>query len=129
MAPSPIGLPDSSCFADSTVQKSGRHSGRFVSGANPYAFVASPKYNVKTAGTYQGSIWAQSDAAMHLSVVSGRSDEAIADMPLTSDWQQLSFEVALQAGDKSLGFKTSHPGVFWLDDAELRLVASSEFSI
>lgn len=129
MAPDPVGLPYSSCFADTTVQKTGRHSGRFVPGANPYAFVAKPKYTVTTAGTYQGSIWAQSDAAMHLSVVSGSSDEAIADMQLTTDWQQLSFEVVLQAGDTSLGFKTSHPGVFWLDDAELRLMARAEFSV
>merc|ERR1740117_288776 len=92
MAPFPKGLPDTSCFADSTVHKTGRHAGRFASGANPYAFVATPTYTVKTAGTYRGSIWAQSNAAMHLSVITGSSDEAIADMQLTSDWQQLSFE-------------------------------------
>lgn len=129
MAPSPKGLPYSSCFADTTVQKTGRHAGRFVAGANPYAFVAKPTYTVKTAGAYKGSVWAQSDVAMHLSVVTGSSDEAIADIRLTSDWQQLNFEVNLAVGDKSLGFKTSHPGVFWLDDVELRLMASSKFAI
>jgi len=129
MAPQPKGLPYTSCFADSTVQKTGRHAGRFVSGANPFAFVAKPTYNVKTAGIYRGSVWAQSDAAMHLSVVIGDSDEAIAETSLTSDWQQLTFEVNLPVGARSLGFKTSHPGVFWLDDAELRLMPSSELSI
>mmetsp|Transcript_19109 Transcript_19109/g.44976 ORF Transcript_19109/g.44976 Transcript_19109/m.44976 type:complete len:847 (+) Transcript_19109:53-2593(+) len=122
MAPPPEGLADSSCFADTHVVLDGRHSGRFVTGSNPYAFRIRPFYEETFGGAYEGSVWATADSPMELLAVREEPkqvEEEVARISLTAGWKQLFFNLRLSQGAK-LTFKVTRPGVVWLDAAELR---------
>lgn len=139
-------LPDASCFADTTVAHDGRHSGRFVTGANPFQFRMQPStwMNAESlegkleSGTYSGSVWATADGPMDLIAVHlrptslGDHEEVLAQIPLTSEWKRLEFNFTVEEKVRSqkdspaphavgveVAFKVTQPGVVWLDDAEL----------
>jgi len=121
MAPPPKGLLDSSCFADTHVAKDGRHSGRFTTGSNPYAFRVRPSFNLRYSHPYRGSIWAMANSPMELLVMQERLgwEDEVARLRLTDSWQQVHFNVTLSREERLI-FKVTRPGVFWLDRVELQ---------
>jgi len=143
MADAPKGRPDSSCFADTSVSRSGRHSGRFVTGANPFLFRMRPSTwmnsdhytGTLSRGNYAGSVWAQADRPMDLEVVrltattpgdtQTPEEEFLSRVAIGDQWTELAFELLVDSqhlemsAGLQLAFKASMPGVVWLDDAEL----------
>lgn len=144
MADPPKGQPDSSCFTDTSVQRHGRHSGRFVTGANPFLFRMRPatwmnadSYLGKLSdGNYTGSVWAISDQPMELTAVRITANTAgdtesplertIARTDIGEYWTQLSFTLEMddeknnvEGAGLQLAFKANRPGVIWLDEAQL----------
>jgi len=143
MTDGPKGQPDSTCFADTSIARTGRHSGRFVTGANTFLFKMQPSTwsNAKdydgwlSDGSYTGSVYAQADRPMDLLVVmliptgdAGHPDEIIlAQETLTDEWKKIPFKFDVEedgssepSGGSRIAFKVSKPGTIWLDDAELK---------
>merc|ERR1719343_1375587 len=122
MADFPKGQPDSNCFSDTTIKRSGRHSGRFVTGNNPYVFRIRPTTWLNAdsymgtlhEGKYKGSVWAQSDRPLEVMAVriwaatgadvESPLEEVLSTVKLDpSDgnaWEELEFEFELKDGDE-----------------------------
>jgi len=126
-------VADSSCFTDTHVSLDGRHAGRFVTGRKPGELRIMPKLQVSNeqAVSFEGSIWAQADQPMTLSVWQvhwpkvwlnfdnyADSPQELAKIELSEHWRKLNFTAQLTK-EHHLYFTVDRPGVLWLDQADL----------
>jgi len=126
-------VAESSCSTDTHVSLHGRHAGRFVTGRTPSDLRIMPKLQISNEQSlsFEGSIWAQADQPMTLSVWQvhwpkfwlnfekyADSPRELARIELSEHWRKLNFSAELTK-EHHLYFTVDKPGVLWLDQADL----------
>jgi hypothetical protein len=126
-------VSESSCFTDTHVSLHGRHAGRFVTGRSPSELMIMPKLQISNLQnvSFEGSIWAQADQPMTLSVWQvhwpkfwlkfenyADSPRELAKIELSEHWRKLNFSAQLTK-EHHIYFTVDKPGVLWLDQADL----------
>lgn len=133
---------DRACFADTSVAKSGRRSGRFSSGANVGSFrilvplIEHAEAEVEEGAQYRFTAWVRGDIAgqtVSLQMLGATcqpgatwrnpADEVLITSVVAGvEWTQLQATLTMPA---TLALAVSKPGVLWVDDVCLSLDSSN----